>query len=78
MSVHSSSWKIRNEQKLTSKVLETSSLPQFEKTSLKREKKYKNHRHAEYHHALKRKKTLSSAMSSEPGTYHFQSECASF
>ena len=56
MSVHSSSWKIRNEQKLTSKVLETSSLPQFEKTSLKSEKKYKNHRHAEYHHALKRKK----------------------
>ena len=43
-------------------VLETSSLPQFEKTSLKSEKKYKNHRQAEYHHTLKMKKTLSSAV----------------
>ena len=56
MSVDSSSLKIRNEQKLTGKVLETSSLPQLKKTSLKSEKKYKNHRQAEYHHTLKRKK----------------------
>ena len=56
MSVDPSSWKIRNEQKLTWKVPETYSLPQFEKKSLKSEKKYKNHRQAEYHHALKRKK----------------------
>ena len=55
-SVDSSSWKIRNEQKLTWKVLETSNLPQFEKTSLKSEKKYKNHKQAEYHHTLKRNK----------------------
>ena len=42
------------------------SLPQFEKkTSLKSEKKYKNHRQAEYHHSLKGIKTLSSAA---PGT----------
>ena len=57
MSVDSSSLKIRNEQKLTGKVLETSSLPQLKKkTSLKSEKKYKNHRQAEYHHTLNRKK----------------------
>ena len=35
--------------------------PQFEKkTSLKSEKKYKNHKQAEYHHTLKGRKTLSS------------------
>ena len=34
--------------------------PQFEKTSLKSEKKYKNRRQAEYHHTLKGRKTLSS------------------
>ena len=56
MSVVSSSWKIKNEQKLTSKVLGTSSLPQFEEKNLKSEKKYKNHRQAEYHHTIKRKK----------------------
>ena len=57
MSMGSSSWKIRNEQKLTWKVLGTSSLPQFEKkASLKSEKKCRNHRQAEYHHTLKRKK----------------------
>ena len=44
------------------KVLGTSSLPQFKKASLKSEKKYKNHRQAEYHHTLKGSKTLSSAM----------------
>ena len=43
----------------------TSSLPQFEKASLKSEKKYKNQRQAEYHHTLKGRKTLSSAV---PGT----------
>ena len=42
----SSSWKIRNEQKLTWKIPGTSSLPQLEKTCLKSEKKYKNHRQA--------------------------------
>ena len=57
---------IRNEQKLTLKVLGTSCSPQFEKkTSLKSEKKYKNHRQAEYHHIPKGRKTLSSAV---PGT----------
>ena len=40
-----------------------SSLPQFEKTSLKSEKKYKNQRQREYHHTLKGRKTLSSAVS---------------
>ena len=59
MSVDSSSRKIRNEQKLTLKVPETSSLPQFEKTTLKSEKKIKNHRQAEYRHTLKGRKTLS-------------------
>ena len=44
------------------KVLRTSSLPQFEKTSLKSEKKYENHRQEEYHHKLKGRKTLSSAV----------------
>ena len=56
MSVDSSSWKIRNEQKLTLKVPGTSSLPQFEETTLKSEKKYNNHKQAEYRHTLKRKK----------------------
>ena len=43
-----------------------SSLPQFEKkTSLKSKKKCKNHRQAEYHHTLKGRKNLSSAV---PGT----------
>ena len=65
MSVDSSSWKIRNEQKLTLKVPGTSSLPQFEKTTLKSEKKYKNHKQAEYRHTLKGRKTLRSAV---PGT----------
>ena len=66
MSVDSSSLKIRNEPELKGKVLEMSSLPQLKKKpSLKSEKKYKNHRQAEYHHTLKRKKTLSSAV---PGT----------
>ena len=58
-SVDSSSWKIRNEQKLEWKILETSGLPQFERlASLMSEKKYKNHRQAEYHHTLKGRKTL--------------------
>ena len=48
----------RNEQKLTWKVPGTSSLPEFEKTSLKSVKKYKNQRQAEYHHTLKRKKNF--------------------
>ena len=39
-----------------------SSLPQFEKTTLKTEQKYKNHRQAEYRHTLKGRKTLSSAV----------------
>ena len=65
MSVNSSSSKIRNEKKLTWKVPGTSSLSQFEKTSLKSEKKYKNHTQAEYHHTLKGRKTLSSDV---PGT----------
>ena len=62
MSVDSSSWKIRNEQKLMWKVLGTSSVPHFKQTSFKREKKYENHRQAEYHHTLKGRKTLSSAV----------------
>ena len=48
--------------KLTWKVLGTSSSPQFEKTSFKSEKKYENHRQAEYHNALKGRKTLSSVV----------------
>ena len=48
----------RNEQKLTFRRLVYFN---SKKTSLKSEKKYKNHRQAEYHHTLKRKKkTLSS------------------
>ena len=39
-----------------------SSLPQFEKTTSKSEKKIKNHRQAEYRHTLKGRKTLSSAV----------------
>ena len=58
MPVDSSSWEIRNEQKLAWKVPETFSLPQFERTSLKSEKEHKNHRQAEYHHTLKGRKTL--------------------
>ena len=58
MSVDSSSRKTRNEQKLTLKVPGTSSLPQFEKTTLKSEKKIKNHRQAEYHHTVKGRKPL--------------------
>ena len=62
MSVDSSSRKIRNEQKLMLKVPGMSSLPQFEKTTLKSEKKIKNHRQAEYRHTLKGRKTLSSVL----------------
>ena len=40
-----------------------SSLPQFETTTSKGERKIKNYRQAEYHHTLKGRKTLSSAMS---------------
>ena len=72
------SWKIRNEQKRTWKVLGTSSLPQFEKTSLKSEKKYKNHRQAEYYHTLKKEEKLCQVPCPglEPGTSRLRSECA--
>ena len=63
MSVDSSSRKIKNEQlKSMLKVPGMSSLPQFEKTTLKIEKKIKNHRQAEYRHTLKGRKTLSGAV----------------
>ena len=39
-----------------------SSPHQFEKTSLKSEKKYKHRRQAEYHHTLKGRKTLPSGV----------------
>ena len=59
MSVDSSSRKIKNEQlKSMLKVPGMSSLPQFEKTILKIEKKIKNHRQAEYRHTLKGQEKL--------------------
>ena len=68
MSVDSGSWKIRNEQKLTWKVVGTSIvyLNSKKKTSLKSEKKYKiRGNQNKYHHKVKGRKTLSSAV---PGT----------
>ena len=53
----------RNKQELAWKVRETLSLPQFQRNKLKElVKKYISHRQAEYHHALKGRKTLLSAV----------------